>query len=708
MNWFAHLKTHLVKVLLLVACFAAITAGVLWATTRMLERELAANVEHSLQISESRLQDCLQTAESAIVVVALALEDRLQNGAFDSAALGDYLAKVSAEFNAANNPAFVRVYALLNGELLNAPAGLPADFLPVRSPWYQLAIRLRGAAGITLPYRDAVSGEMCVSVARELRAADRAVGVVALDINPHWFAAAIDTIGDSADRHGMVLDPYLEVYSYAYAGTTGKNLREIGGSYAAVYDDLLAHQEVFGRRVIGIDGEPRVLFFRELPNGWRVGAVVLERVYYAAPRRIALMVVACGIVGTLLVLRAEHSAKGAAENLRAKDLFLARVSHELRTPLNVVLGMNEMAQRETPTKTPAYEYQKQVRAAAQNLLYLINDLVSFSKIHSDKSGKSGRWQAVADPYDIAMLFADLLTAVSARAAEAKITFTAACAPDFPRRFKGDSARVQQIAAALLDNAVKFTSAGGAVKFTARVAERLNNAARLAFVVEDSGRGIKKRDLPHLFEGFYRAADLRSQTVVGIGLGLHLARTACRALKGDIAVVSEFGKGSTFTATLTQTVADWSPLGEWQATAEEEETAAFIAPRAQVLAVDDLNMNLMVLEGLLKIYRLVVTTCLSGAEAVKLAGERPFDLIFMDQMMPEMDGLAAAAKIRALPDQAGKVPIIALTANTVMGAREMFLASGFDDFMCKPVDPDKLDEILRRWLPADKQIQKRTT
>ncbi|GHS94931.1 hypothetical protein FACS1894139_03680 [Planctomycetales bacterium] len=705
MNWFAHLKTHLVKVLLLVACFAAITAGVLWTTTRVLERELAANIERSLLLSEARLQDCLQTAENAIGVIALALEDRLSLDASDPAALGNYLAKVTAEFNAAKNPAFVRAYALLDGELLNAPAGLPADFLPGRSPWYQLAIRLRGAAGITLPYRDAVSGEMCVSAARELRAADRAVGVVALDINPQWFAAAIDTIGDNTDRQGMVLDPYLEVYSYSYAGMVGKNLREIGGSYAAVHTDLLAHQEVFGRRVIGLDGEPRVLFFRELPNGWRVGAVVLERVYYSAPRRIALLVVACGIVGTLLVLRAEHSAKGAAENLRAKDLFLARVSHEFRTPLNVVLGMNEMAQRETPPKTPAYEYQKQVRLAAQNLLCLINDLVSFSKVHSDKSGKSGRWQTVADYYDIAALFADLLTTSRARAAEAKITFTAACAPNFPRRFKGDGARVRQVVSALLDNAMKFTSAGGTVKFTARVTERLNDAARLAFVVEDNGRGIKKRDLPHLFEGFYRAAELRSQTVVGIGLGLHLARMACRALKGDIAVVSEFGKGSTFTAALTQTVADWSPLGEWQETAEEEETASFIAPRAQVLAVDDLNMNLLVLEGLLKIYHLVVTTCLSGAEAVKLAGEQTFDLIFMDQMMPEMDGLEATVKIRALPDQTGRVPIIALTANTVPGAREMFLASGFDDFMSKPVDPDKLDEILRRWLPAEKQIQK---
>jgi CheY-like chemotaxis protein len=252
--------------------------------------------------------------------------------------------------------------------------------------------------------------------------------------------------------------------------------------------------------------------------------------------------------------------------------------------------------------------------------------------------------------------------------------------------------------------VKYTDKGF-IKLSVSGERTADDAIRLTFVVEDSGVGIKPEDTPNLFDDFARFDEKRNSAIEGTGLGLSIARSLCRAMGGNITAESEYGRGSVFTAALNQAVPDWEPMGDvatWAATHVERHRITFIAPEAEVLVVDDFPSNLLVAEGLLTPYQIRVSTCLNGRAAVELVQARAFDLVLMDHMMPEMDGLEATRAIRALGGRFTELPIAALTANAMAGVRESFLAAGFNDFLAKPIDTAILDAVLLKWIPAAKR------
>jgi CheY-like chemotaxis protein len=278
-------------------------------------------------------------------------------------------------------------------------------------------------------------------------------------------------------------------------------------------------------------------------------------------------------------------------------------------------------------------------------------------------------------------------------------------PDIPGNMIGDAGRIKQILLNLLSNAVKYTKTGF-VKFSVSGEAVTEDTIRLSFMVEDSGIGIKAEDMPKLFGEFTRIDEKRNSAIEGTGLGLIIAQSLCRAMGGDITVQSEYGKGSVFTVTLVQSVAEWKPMGDMAHNAAiraETQCVTFTAPEAEILLVDDLPSNLLVAEGLLVPYGMRVSTCLNGREAVELVRERSFDLVLMDHMMPEMDGVEAASAIRAMNEERCRtMPIIALTANAVSGMREMFLENGFNDFLSKPIETARLDAALKKWIPEGKR------
>ncbi|MDR1662270.1 MAG: response regulator [Azoarcus sp.] len=406
-------------------------------------------------------------------------------------------------------------------------------------------------------------------------------------------------------------------------------------------------------------------------------------------------VLASGLVCLFGYRRAALRADAAN---RSKSSFLARMSHEIRTPMNAIIGLSELARREYG-KPKALEYVSGIKNAGAGLLAIINDILDFSQI------ESGNLLIHPAPYQTASLFNDALTIIRIRMSEKSLKLIVDAAPGIPETMSGDERRVKQILLNLLSNAVKYTDSGF-IKFSAS-GERLGeNAIRLTFIVEDSGIGIKSADLPKLFGEFMRVDEKRNTNIEGTGLGLVITRSLCRAMGGDITVGSEYGKGSVFTATLTQEVADWRPMGDIAETAAarvEKQRATFVAPEAEVLVVDDFHSNLLVAEGLLAPYGMRVFTCLSGLEAVERVRERAFDLVLMDHMMPEMDGVEAIHAIRAMSGKRFRtMPVIALTANAVSGMREMFLENGFNDFLSKPIETVKLDAALRKWIPEGKR------
>jgi signal transduction histidine kinase/HPt (histidine-containing phosphotransfer) domain-containing protein/ActR/RegA family two-component response regulator len=391
----------------------------------------------------------------------------------------------------------------------------------------------------------------------------------------------------------------------------------------------------------------------------------------------------------------EARLKADAES-RSKSSFLARMSHEIRTPMNTIIGMSELAERAWG-RPDGVKYIQDIKGAGANLLSIINEILDYSRM------ESGVTEIANECYSTASLLNDVSAIARVRLGEKPVHFDVDVDADIPAFLIGDEVRVRQVLLQLLSNAIKYTE-NGFIKFTARFEYVGINEIKLIFVVSDSGVGIKNEEIEGLFGGFSKLDVARNGYVEGVGLGLTIARNVCRALEGDIAVTSEYGRGSTFTATIRQGVEGDRLLGRLDETAASSTDVGvcFHAPDVRVLVVDDMATNLNVMEGLLAPYDLRVSTCASGEKAVELVREREFNLVFMDHMMPGMDGVEATAAIRALGGNFTGLAIVALTANAVSGMREMFLENGFNDFLSKPIEVTKLDAMLKKWIPADKR------
>jgi CheY-like chemotaxis protein/nitrogen-specific signal transduction histidine kinase len=390
----------------------------------------------------------------------------------------------------------------------------------------------------------------------------------------------------------------------------------------------------------------------------------------------------------------QNQTRLAVEASRAKSSFLARMSHEIRTPMNVVVGLAEVLLRRDLPADAAKEV-RHIKQAGISLLSIINDILDFSKI------EAGKMDIADAEYSFSTLIRDMEDIIRFRIADKPVDLTTRIDAGLPDRLRGDMNRVRQILLNLLGNAVKYTRRGS-VTFSVSGTMPGDGTIRLSFEVADTGIGIRQEDMEELFNSFRRIDVQSHRDIEGTGLGLTIARSLCRAMGGDLTAASVYGKGSVFTAVLIQNVVERRPQS-MPAAQKTSRKYTFIAPEAEVLVVDDLPGNLLVVEGLLAPYRMHLSTCLNGREAVDLIMKRPFDLVLMDHMMPVMDGVEATLAVRALDEERCRtMPVVALTANAVSGMREMFLENGFNDFLSKPIDVAQLDSLLTRWIPADKR------
>ncbi len=394
-----------------------------------------------------------------------------------------------------------------------------------------------------------------------------------------------------------------------------------------------------------------------------------------------------------------HRAEAAN---KAKSTFLANMSHEIRTPINAVLGMNEMILQESKDKTILY-YAQNIKSAGRCLLNLINDVLDFSKIEAGKTVL-----APAD-YALAGLLDDLLIMTQSRAHDKGLEFNITVNPDIPRILFGDEGRIRQVTTNLLSNAVKYTKEGS-ISFNVdyKMSGENPDSIYLLVSVSDTGIGIKEEDLPKIFDKFERFDVSKNRNIEGTGLGLSITQNLLELMESTLKVESEYGKGSVFSYELKQKVVDWEPIGVYESfsknnlAAGEKSHVSFTAPTAQILAVDDSPMNLVVINNLLKHTKVQVNTAESGFEGLRLSREKKYDLIFLDHMMPEKDGIETLKDIRSdEKNENNKTPIICLTANAISGAKERYLAEGFDGYLSKPIDIYLLEESLLEFLPKDK-------
>ncbi len=384
---------------------------------------------------------------------------------------------------------------------------------------------------------------------------------------------------------------------------------------------------------------------------------------------------------------------------QAKSAFLANMSHEIRTPINAVLGMNEMILREAKDQN-ILGYSANIKTAGANLLSIVNDILDFSKI------EAGKMELLPDNYEMSSLIIDLMNMTRERAQKKGLKYELNISPDFPKTLFGDSIRIKQCILNLLTNAIKYTKEGS-VTFTISYQKFDENYINLNIHIIDTGCGIKSEDMKKLFAPFERIEEEKNRTIEGSGLGISIVRKLLHMMESTLEVQSTYGKGSDFSFTIKQKVIDWTPAGNLNAAYKEsiEQMSDYKeklhAPRAHLLFVDDTAMNLDVIKGLLKKTGIKIDTALSGKEALEAVKQNNYDIIFIDHRMPEMDGIETLHAMKKIKDNlsAGK-PCIALTANAISGVKKMYLEEGFDDYISKPVNPAKLEELIKQYLPED--------
>ena len=383
----------------------------------------------------------------------------------------------------------------------------------------------------------------------------------------------------------------------------------------------------------------------------------------------------------------------------AKSTFLANMSHEIRTPINAILGLNTMILRECDDKNIA-GYANNIDDAGQNLLSLVNDILDISKI------ESGKMEIVPVSYELSALVRDVVNLITPKAKSKNIELKVDVNKELPSGLYGDDVRIRQILINLLSNAVKYTEKGSV---TLKIdGKTLDDSVTLFFSVIDTGIGIKEKDRDKLFRKFERLDVVKNRNVEGTGLGITITSTLLSMMNSSLEVNSEYGEGSTFSFSLEQKVMKHSTVGEMEEilakkSDKKEADVRFIAPDAKLLVVDDNKMNRIVLLKLLKRIKVQVDDAESGADALNLMEKTKYDLVFLDHMMPGMDGIDVLNRIKWDKSNPNKeTPVIALTANAISGSKEFYIKAGFDGYLSKPVSPPKLEQTIFEFLPDEKK------
>ena len=380
----------------------------------------------------------------------------------------------------------------------------------------------------------------------------------------------------------------------------------------------------------------------------------------------------------------------AQKATKSKTAFLSNMSHEIRTPINSIIGMNEMILRSSGEKE-TLEYANTIKSASQMLLALVNDTLDFSKI------ESGKMEIVETKYDLSSVIHDIYSIFNIKMDEKGLAFQVEVDPDLPIGLIGDNVRLRQVITNLMTNALKYTDAGTIYLKIHRCQNLSSHTVKLRISVEDTGTGIAKKDLSRLKEKFVRLNLERNNDIEGTGLGISIVNGYLELMNSALQIESEPGVGSKFYFDIVQGVYDFTPIGEFANynifSKKDVYVQSFIAPDARLLVVDDNQANLKVFEGLLKGLQCHIDTALNGEKAIKNASKTKYDLIFMDHMMPVMDGVMTFHNIRQLCEINKDTPVFVLTANAVAGAEQEYMNEGFTGYLTKPIVPQKLEKTV---------------
>ena len=577
-------------------------------------------------------------------------------------------------------------------------------------PWYIETERSMSGFSVSSPYLDDQTGLYCVTMSKIVFGAKgEFVGIFAIDFYidslTHVLGASYSKDGYAflVDKNGVIINHPNE--NYQMSATRMTNIADT--EYAEVYGDegVDTLRDYTNKFVACLAKKNTISHFTVIvANSWWniYGNIILLGGFF-----IILLMICVGIVHVLInrQMRWQESvnrqlkiaSNTALAASQAKSQFLAQMSHEIRTPINAVLGMNEMILRESKSHE-ILDYASNIQSAGRTLLTLINSILDFSKI------EDGKMEIMPVRYETTTLIDDLTNMISERVRKKGLEFKTEINSDLPKSLYGDDLRIRQIITNLLTNAVKYTPAGSV---TLQIDGQSVDADtfELYVKVSDTGIGIREEDMDKLFQSFRRLDEERNRNIEGTGLGIAIVQKLLGMMDSRLEVASEYGKGSEFSFKLIQKIIDATPVGNYNERQNnrlnQDTTKKFLtAEGAKVLAVDDNDMNLKVISGLLKRNKIFPDLAESGKQGIELAKKNFYHIIFLDNMMPGLSGVETFKLMRREKILSDATSVVMLTASAIAGMREIYLREGFNDYLSKPIEVSELEAILERHLPAE--------
>lgn len=667
------------------------------------------------QVTE-QLEGHLEKGQNVLQATAVSVEYMMENEAASEEIL-EILVLESERYKEEIDHNFTGVYGLFDGEYLDGVGWIPdADYDPKSRVWYQMAMEAEGKPALVSPYVDAQTGSVMISVSKLLADGE---SVISLDIIMDHIQEISEKISLNGLGYGFVVDRNGLVVAHHDAGEKGKNYLEDNQELAGLLQNAYSEETACFSYIL--DGEEYTVFSDTVMEDWNVLMLVSnDKLLADAKNTLQRNVFIGGLIAVVIVVlylftvrKTKQSMELRREKMiadtanRAKSDFLANMSHEIRTPINAVIGMNEMILRECRDES-IREYAFNAQSAGQNLLSIINDILDMSKI------EAGKMEIVNGRYRLNAVLNDVVNMIQIKAEKKNLAFYVDVDETIPDRLFGDEVRIRQIILNLLNNAVKYTNSGSV---RMKVEKELLSEEKMVLkvTIKDTGIGIKEEDLGKLFRNFERLDQRKNRNIEGTGLGLAITGKMVELMEGRIEVESTYGEGSTFTVYLPQVVRGPEQVGNFAekhrayVRSVQQYSESFTAPEAHILVVDDVDMNIAVVKSLLKKTLVKVSSCTGGAECLRLVQKERFDAILLDHMMPDMDGIETLRRMKEMEGNLCKdTPVIALTANAVVGAKEMYLAEGFHAYLSKPIVGERLEEVLRNHLPKEKVITEAVT
>ncbi len=694
-------------------------------TSRLLYSVAISNsnmvIEDRIYNISSMIENYLTTAENVLHMTSDAVHHMLISGS-TSARIHEFLVEETTNVMEQFDENFTGLYGYIMSKYLDGLNWEPPEGWDPRSrDWYTIARDGDGEIMFIPPYVDAQTGNVIISVSRLLPDKQN---VVSLDVQLKGIQNMMNELTLNGKGYGFVVDSSGFIIAHKNEELKGTNILDYDGGVEYLNSIMNASPEGFAYI---IDGEKCTVFVNTIMDRWYVVMIVSDSDRFSEVRgQLLFNIIICTLIFIMIsalyfnghknekkyakqmedmrleeqkssyerkVLELEKDAANASN--KAKSNFLANMSHEIRTPMNAIIGMDEMILREAKD-TKIRKYATDIQSAGRTLLSIINDILDLSKI------ESGKMELIPVEYDFSSVLNDIVNMTMKKAEDKGLKYNLDVEPGIPSVLYGDEIRIRQIILNIVNNGIKYTEHG---EINIHIAfDRAKS--KLICHVADTGMGIKTEDLEKLFSSFQRLDETKNRNIEGTGLGLNITKQLIDMMGGNIYVESEYGKGSVFKAEVIQKVVDDTPINNYSEHLKNSQiekeifTPKLIAPTARILIVDDNEMNLEVISELMKDTRIQITTASSGSECLDILKGNTFDLILLDQMMPGMSGIQTLKKMRD-DHIADGTPVVVLTADAIVGARDSYIKEGFSDYLSKPVMYSELENILFKYIDPGK-------